>query len=389
VLTAIANCADVESHDVGLATSLEDLRYLGLDSLVLVGLLLEAGESLGVDPAELIEAEIETVGDLVDVLERRRWQSRRRPWGSPQRPSGVSQSGQTPAVPNRDGGLQVVRTGIKFGNVSHQRVRIEITVTNTGPHATPRSPMRLQAAPLGAFLPWRDLATLWVPPLEPGATITVDTEVQSPRPRPLGRSDRVPPGRLMTALGMDGEDDAGRPLADQSKSARRGRIARLFGRRNSTAAQLPSDRADLIGRPNPHWAGNINVLLGNSAVERHRAEALRVYPGRTNMALMMVGNGRPDEYSFGLYGEGATWHTRLGELRRFARNPVNELGSELELGAWHAVGGHFAVAAIVEPPEWCGAGELEIHVTRRSTRQTAIVEFSLDPHARGPGCYTM
>jgi hypothetical protein len=39
------------------------------------------------------------------------------------------------------------------------------------------------------------------------------------------------------------------------------------------------------------------------------------------------------------------------------------------------------------PPPDCRAGDLEVHVTRRSNRKTAIVEFNLDPKAQGTGCY--
>ena len=39
------------------------------------------------------------------------------------------------------------------------------------------------------------------------------------------------------------------------------------------------------------------------------------------------------------------------------------------------------------PPVDCPAGNLEVHVTRRSFGKTAIVEFNLDPDAQGVGCY--
>ena len=33
--------------------------------------------------------------------------------------------------------------------------------------------------------------------------------------------------------------------------------------------------------------------------------------------------------------------------------------------------------------------DVEVHVTQRSTRKTAVVEFSFDPRAVGPGCYVV
>jgi hypothetical protein len=41
------------------------------------------------------------------------------------------------------------------------------------------------------------------------------------------------------------------------------------------------------------------------------------------------------------------------------------------------------------PPADCTAAALEVHVTQRSTGQSAVVEFSLDPNAAGPGCYVV
>ncbi len=41
------------------------------------------------------------------------------------------------------------------------------------------------------------------------------------------------------------------------------------------------------------------------------------------------------------------------------------------------------------PPEGCRQGNVEVHVTQRSTGKTAIVEFSFDAAAAGPGCYVV
>jgi hypothetical protein len=43
----------------------------------------------------------------------------------------------------------------------------------------------------------------------------------------------------------------------------------------------------------------------------------------------------------------------------------------------------------LRPPKDAGAGAFAVHVTQRSTGQEAVVEFSLDPAAAGPGCYTV
>jgi hypothetical protein len=253
--------------------------------------------------------------------------------------------------------------------------------------------MRLQAAPFGAFLPWRDLTTLWVPPLASGASVMVDTEVQSPRPRPLGRFDRVPPERLLTALDMSDEDDRHQPSENQHELRQRSRLRRWLSRwqasTSSSLPALPPDPADLLGRPNQHWAGNINVLIGRTAVERHQAQALRIYPGCTNVAMMFVGEARRDRYLFDLKGSGVGWNARLTQLNGMINRRSCDKDKELKLKSWHRFSGPFPVCVSIEPPKSCDAGELEVHVTRKSTGETAIVEFSLDPKARGPGCYTM
>jgi hypothetical protein len=43
----------------------------------------------------------------------------------------------------------------------------------------------------------------------------------------------------------------------------------------------------------------------------------------------------------------------------------------------------------LRPPEDCEAGGVEVHVEQRSTGQVAIVEFSFDPTALGPGCFVV
>jgi len=41
------------------------------------------------------------------------------------------------------------------------------------------------------------------------------------------------------------------------------------------------------------------------------------------------------------------------------------------------------------PPRDCGAGSVAVHVQQRSTGRWAVVEFSLDPKAAGPGCFVV
>src|SRR5678809_1203720 len=96
--------------------------------------------------------------------------------------------------------LQVDRTDISFYDLDQDKVRVQVTVHNTGEHRSSPTPMRLESAPLGAFVAWQPLGRLMVPALEPGESRKVAMDVARPRPTPLGDFNRVPPKRLVTAI---------------------------------------------------------------------------------------------------------------------------------------------------------------------------------------------
>src|SRR5262245_35580907 len=89
--------------------------------------------------------------------------------------------------------LRVEPTDIVFHDLPGDGLRSQVTVHNAGEQRSRPTPVRLESAPLGAFVPWRPLAQLIVPALEPGESREVSTEVTRPRPVPLGNFDRVPP----------------------------------------------------------------------------------------------------------------------------------------------------------------------------------------------------
>ncbi len=264
------------------------------------------------------------------------------------------------------GTLIVRREDIVFTNVSPEVVRIEVTVRNDGLGPSRPATAMLQSAPLGAFVPWRPLALLRVPSLEPGESVVLHTEATTALPAPLGPPDRVAPRQLLTALGA--EDD--RPAAARP------------------ARPLATDLLRLVGRPGTHWAGNLNVFIGGKPVERHLAQALRVYPGQVNVAMFVVGSG-PDEYRFRLEGDAAGWNATLSDATQQAR--VIDLVKDAAIApdAWVPVQATALMLLALQPPVDCKQGNVEVHVTQRSSGQTAVVEFSLDPKAAGPGCYVV
>ncbi len=247
------------------------------------------------------------------------------------------------------GQLSLDREDITFANITPELVRFEVTVCNDGPERSEPTFALLQAAPLGAFVPWQPLEGL------------------STRPAPLGPPDRVGPRQLLTALGA--EDD--RPKAD-----------------TGTTRGLPRDLFQLLGQGNVHWAGNLNVFIGGKAVERHMAMALRVYPGRTNLAMFVVGSGA-DAYRFWLDGDAAKWDATLYDGTEQHKAIELHRDNIITADRWVDVTTQRLMLLALRPPQHCAEGKVDVHVEQRSTGQEAVVEFSLDPKAAGPGCYVV
>jgi hypothetical protein len=263
--------------------------------------------------------------------------------------------------------LTVRRTDIVFANTSPECVAIEVTVSNPGPAPSAAQPAVLAAAPFGAFVPWRPLALLQVPELGPGQSAVLKTTARPTRPAPLGPPDRVPPRQLLTALGA--ADDRPRPI-------------RPLG-------VLPPDLMQLLGQGSTHWAGNLNIFIGSKPVERHLARALRIYPGRVNLAMFVVGCGR-DAYRFRLAGPGAAWGAALYDTTDRQALSLDLTGcSPVRTDDWVEVDRTRILFLAIQPPAGCPRGEVEVQVEQRSTGQQAVVEFSLDPAAAGPGCYVV
>ena len=279
--------------------------------------------------------------------------------------------------------LEVKREGIRFFNVTPKCVRIEIMVRNGGEARSERTPLHIESAPLGAFLPWRPLTTLSVPALEPGDETVVATEVERTPVGPLGAFGRVPPQQLLTALGADDDDDERAQLGGPMTP--RQAMTLLRRRRRGLALDL----FEALGRPGLHWAGNLNVFVGRRPVERHRAQALRIYPGRTNLAVFCVGR-KPDAYAFELDGAGLAEHATLlaGCSAEIPILPA-ESGEVIGEHEWIEARRRLYITLSICPPPTCDCGALNVHVRQRSTGHEAVVEFELDSQAAGPGCFVV
>jgi len=286
--------------------------------------------------------------------------------------------------------LRVERPDISFYDLPGDRVRVQVTVHNAGVHRSPPTPMRLESAPLGAFVHWQPLTRLLVPALEAGESRELTTEVTRSHPTPLGDFNRVPPKRLLTAVNSPDRSTppSGTGFVGMLNLFRRETTARPSGRDPTEKASLAPDLWDLLGRGQPHWAGNLNVFVGARPVERHLAGALRVYPGRTNLAMFLAGGlGRRDAYAFELVGLSPDWKAGLYDVRNNRSLLVNPADVPIEETQWVESPGGLIIMLATHPPADCQTGNLEVHVTRRSPRKTVIVEFNLDPNAQGTGCY--
>jgi hypothetical protein len=156
----------------------------------------------------------------------------------------------------------------------------------------------------------------------------------------------------------------------------------------ATTGSLAPDLWELLGRGQPHWAGNINVFIGSRAVERHLARALRVYPGRPNLAMFLVGGqGKRDAYAFDIVGLTPDWQAALFDMTNARTLLVGAADPPIQETRWVEASGCLMIMMVTRPPADCQKGNVEVHVTRQSCQKTAVVEFNLDPTAQGTGCY--
>jgi hypothetical protein len=262
-------------------------------------------------------------------------------------------------------GLIASREDIRFRTCCPGLLSVEVTIHNTSEERSAPAVAVLQSAPLGAFVPWRPLGLLQIPAIESRGSAVVRHEVRYRPAAALAGADKLPPGRLLTALGLDdAEPERG-------------------------GGGLPADPLSLLGRGSPHWAGNLNIFFPGRDVERHLAQALRIYPGCLNMAMFVVGDRGHDSYRLRLAGDGAEWAARvfdLGSSDFLAALNGNDTG--IEPGNWVCpVTGIFML--MIEPPMDATTGAVNVHVEQLSTRREAGVEFSLEAGATVPGCYVV
>jgi hypothetical protein len=268
------------------------------------------------------------------------------------------------------GVLSVGREDIRFTTAEPGLLVVELTVRNAGDTPTAPTAAVLGSAPLGVFVPWQPLGVVQVPSLGPGESAVVEKQYRYDTPQPLGGVDRLPPDRVLTALGLNEPD----------RNRRRQRAG-------AAGPGLAPDLLALLQQGGPHWAGNLNLFFPGADVERHVAQALRVYPGRVNLAMFIIGDPT-DEYQYRLTGEATAWNARLYDAVRGRPIVEGVSAPELEEGPWRRPHSGMMLLA-VEPPAGAEAGAVNVHVRQRSSGREAVVEFTMDARADGPGCYKL
>src|SRR5262245_46509837 len=127
-----------------------------------------------------------------------------------------------------EGELTLTCSDVRFHNLSPGRLSVEVTFQNNGPGATQPTTALIGSAPLGAFVSWRPLTTARVPALPAGGRFTFRKDIGYTPPVALGTPDRVPSGRLLTAIS-----------APDPQGPR---------------ANVATDLLQLVGQGSVHWA---------------------------------------------------------------------------------------------------------------------------------------
>ncbi|MFN8574316.1 MAG: hypothetical protein U0132_19855 [Gemmatimonadaceae bacterium] len=261
--------------------------------------------------------------------------------------------------------LQVRPQDIDFYSPRPGIVVATFTIRNNGTALSRPTVALVRSAPLGAFVPWQPLDQLKIPALLPGESFVIEREYRVAQTQAFGGAGMIPPDQLLSALGLGAGDAPRRPRG-----------------------VLPPDPLTLLGRGGLHWAGNFNIFFPNRDAERHLARALRMYPGQVNVAQFVVGSQKTDLYKFRLTGDGAAWSPCLLEARTLGSFPSRRDDDSIVEGQWYRPErGVFHL--FVTPPEDAETGRLNVHVCQKSTGREALVEFSLDSSAAGPGCYVV
>ena len=152
--------------------------------------------------------------------------------------------------------LALDRKDINFEDLTEDIVRISVRIHNRGWRRSAPTTVRLESAPLGAFVHWQSLAVLPLPPIEPGESRVVTVDVARPGPLPPAKSAVAVAAAAGAPDKFGGQKDldfkALAIIASSTKSRpelRLEALRRMRERFRQRAAIPPAP--DAIGQPDP------------------------------------------------------------------------------------------------------------------------------------------
>ena len=261
--------------------------------------------------------------------------------------------------------LRISRGDISFETLPGRVVLLSVTVHNDADEPSEPTTMRVNAAPLGVFLPSREVGQVAVGKIQPRSKRVVKSAYAAPmlegvsaREREEELRSRRASIRLLKSLG------AQLPNGDAEVLPRDSRMSRRVAGRMKLTRGFPGGFC---------WAGNFDVHVKGASAERHCQGPVQLQAGKPNVAAFRVGDGREDRYRFQFLHD---HQTRTWEFKLI----------RLTVGDWHPINGTL-VRLSINPPEGTTEGCAAVEVTRESTGKSAMVEFGFGTDTIPPGCY--
>jgi hypothetical protein len=262
--------------------------------------------------------------------------------------------------------LTVERTGLRWADIDGDRILIAVDVHNRGERRSQPAEMSIAAAPFGAFVAWQPLSRILVPAIEPGDNARVSLAARRTPVAP------VPIERATAEALIERERATTRGLA----------VLNLTSRMPS----LPVDIFAFMRCGSVHWVGNLDVFVRGAHVERHRAQELRIQPGRRNVTYFAVGS-RPDAYRFEIEAP-RNWAAAMQLVPLRAVLADRSSAQPIHPGQWFELERQTYVVLTLDPHDDDTPAAVGVRVHERSSAREALVEFEFDPAAKGPGCLT-
>ena len=272
--------------------------------------------------------------------------------------------------------LDVQREDIRFGNLGPGLIWLEVEVHNRGTRASQVAPMEVRVAPFGAFVASKPLEVLAVPSIPPGSSTVVRTVFQERADGELSRLDAAGRHRALgqSQLGEQRQVPP-KPVASSRTARLRGAVARMLRSVKPRPGGSGVEYVCEVLENTARWAGNFNVHIGSAETERHISCAIRLVPGKRNVAMFVVGE-RLESFVFDLQGEAGGWEAGLFTT-----------SERLPLGTPQLLDREARIFLSVTPPSGTTKGLLAVGVTRHATGQRALVEFGFGVDAIPARCF--